>query len=110
VVRVDLDREPGSLGLADGVLQFAGDLRVDLGEVDGLGALYGLLATGIGAVVLLLAKFQIIPMTSSMARLAGSLLRAKDENQIKAHFGDALIAASAVEVSETILTADRRSQ
>jgi predicted nucleic acid-binding protein len=60
--------------------------------------------------IALLAKFQIIPVTSSIARLAGNLLRGKDENQIKAHFGDALIAASAIEVGETILTADGKSQ
>jgi predicted nucleic acid-binding protein len=62
--------------------------------------------------IALLAKFQIIliPVTSNIARLAGNLLRGKDENQIKAHFGDALIAASAIEVGETILTADGRSQ
>jgi predicted nucleic acid-binding protein len=58
----------------------------------------------------ILYEFQIIPMTSSIARLAGSLLRGKDENQIKAHFGDALIAASAIDAGETILTADGRSQ
>jgi predicted nucleic acid-binding protein len=58
----------------------------------------------------ILDEFQIIPMTSSIARLAGSLLRGKDENQIKAHFGDALIAASAIDAGETILTADGRSQ
>jgi predicted nucleic acid-binding protein len=58
----------------------------------------------------LLDEFQIIPMTSSIARLAGNLLRGKDENQIKAHFGDALIAASAIDAGETILTADGRSQ
>jgi predicted nucleic acid-binding protein len=62
--------------------------------------------------IALLAKFQIIliPVTSNIARLAGNLLRGKDENQIKAHFGDALIAASAIEVGEMILTADGRSQ
>ena len=58
----------------------------------------------------LLSKFQIIPVTSSIARLAGNLLSGKDVDQIKAHFGDALIAASAIEAGETILTADGRSQ
>lgn len=58
----------------------------------------------------LLSNFQIIPVTSSIARLAGNLLSGKDRDQIKAHFGDALIAASAIETGETILTADGRSQ
>jgi predicted nucleic acid-binding protein len=50
--------------------------------------------------IALLAKFQTIPVTSSIARLAGNLLRGKDENQVKAHFGDALIAASVIEAGE----------
>jgi predicted nucleic acid-binding protein len=58
----------------------------------------------------ILDEFQIIPMTSSIARLAGSLLRGNDENQIKAHFGDALIGTSAIDAGETILTTDGRSQ
>ena len=58
----------------------------------------------------LMSKFEIIPVTSNIARLAGGLLRGRSVGEIKAHFGDALIAASAMQVGETVLTADRASQ
>ena len=58
----------------------------------------------------LLSKFESIPLTSNMARLAGELLLGKSKDEIKAHFGDALIAAAAIERGETVLTADSGSQ
>ena len=60
--------------------------------------------------IAILVKFQIVPVTSSIARLSGNLLRGKDENQIKDHFRDARIDASAIEAGEIILTAGGRSQ
>lgn len=62
------------------------------------------------AAVSLIAKFESVPITRSVARLAGNLLRGKSLAQIRSHFGDALIAASAMEAGETILTADASSQ
>ena len=61
-------------------------------------------------IVVVLSKFNLLPLTSSIARLAGNLLRSKSRPERSAHFGDALIAASAIEVGEPILTADRRSE
>ena len=58
----------------------------------------------------LLSKFEPIPLNSSTARLAGELLRGKNKDEIKAHFGDALIAATAIEQQATVLTADSASQ
>ena len=55
-----------------------------------------------------LSRFNIVPVTSNVARLAGSLLRSVGDK--KAHFGDALIAATAMLARETVLTADRRSE
>ena len=55
-----------------------------------------------------LSKCTVIPVDSSVARLAGSLLRSVGGN--KAHFGDAIIAAAADRQGETILTADAVSQ
>jgi predicted nucleic acid-binding protein len=54
--------------------------------------------------------FTVIPVDTDVARLAGNLLNAMSRNQIKAHFGDAIIAASAIQQDETILTADAASQ
>ena len=56
----------------------------------------------------LLSRFNVVPVTSDVARLAGYLLRAVSEKN--AHFGDALIAATAVHLGETVLTADARSE
>ena len=56
----------------------------------------------------LLSRFNIVPITSDVARLAGDLLRPVSEK--KAHFGDALIAASALHQRESVLTADAVSQ
>ncbi|MSQ06715.1 MAG: type II toxin-antitoxin system VapC family toxin [Dehalococcoidia bacterium] len=62
------------------------------------------------AAVSLIAKFESVPITSSVARRAGDLLCGKSMAQIRSHFGDALIAATAIESGETILTADASSQ
>ena len=56
----------------------------------------------------LLSRFNVVPVTSDVARLAGYLLR--DVSEKKAHFGDALIAATAITLGETVLTADGASQ
>ena len=56
----------------------------------------------------LLSRFDAIPVTGDRARLAGYLLRAVSEK--RAHFGDALIAATAILQGETVLTADAASQ
>ncbi len=61
-------------------------------------------------ILALLERFTVIPFTSDTARLAGSLLRGKSGGEIKAHFADALIAATALEISQSILTADGKSQ
>ncbi len=58
----------------------------------------------------LLSRFETIDLTSSIARLAGNLLSSKSQGELKAHFADALIAASAIELGEPILTADRGSE
>ena len=58
----------------------------------------------------LISKFEIIPLNSEIARLAGSLLNGKSQGEIRAHFGDALIAATAIQHGEPILTADQASQ
>lgn len=58
-------------------------------------------------VLAILSRFNVIPVNRGVARLAGTLLRSVGEK--KAHFGDALIAATAVQLGETILTADRVS-
>lgn len=55
-----------------------------------------------------LLEFTVIPVNSSVARLAGGLLRSVGGN--KAHFGDATIAATAIQQGETVLTADAASQ
>ena len=57
----------------------------------------------------LLSNFQVIPLTTSVARSTGRLMRGKSSGEIKAHFADAMIAASAIEVNQTILIADGRS-
>ncbi len=57
----------------------------------------------------LLSVCQFAPLTSEAARRAGELLRNKDRSQIKAHFADALIAATAALRSELVATADARS-
>ena len=44
------------------------------------------------------------------ARVSGSLIRGKSLGEIRAHFADAMIAASAIEMNQTILTADGRSK
>ena len=56
----------------------------------------------------LLSRFNVVPVTSDVARLAGNLLRSVIEK--KTHFGDALIAATAILQGETVLTADGASQ
>lgn len=61
-------------------------------------------------VAALISKFVSIPFTSTAARTAGGLLNRMDRAQAKANFGDALVAASAIEVGETILTADAKSE
>ena len=58
----------------------------------------------------LLSRFETIDLTSSIARLAGNLLLSKSQGELRAHFADALIAASAIELGEPILTADRGSE
>ena len=58
--------------------------------------------------VAILSKFTVIPVDSRVARLAGELLR--NVGGSKAHFGDAIIAASANLQGETILNADAASQ
>ena len=58
----------------------------------------------------LLSYFTIIPLSSGIARKSGNLLHLMNPLQIKAHFADALIAATALEIGETILTADGKSQ
>ena len=58
----------------------------------------------------LLSRFEAIDLTSRMARLAGNLLLSRSEGERRAHFADALIAASAIEIGESILTADRGSE
>ncbi len=55
-----------------------------------------------------LSEFTVIPVNSSVARLAGRLLRNVGGN--KAHFGDAIIAATSIQQGETVLTADAASQ
>ena len=57
----------------------------------------------------LLSRFNILPITSAVARIAGDLLRGKSQNERRAHFGDALIAASAIDQGEVVLTADSAS-
>lgn len=57
-----------------------------------------------------LTKFDVLPVTRNIARLAGHLLQGRSPPERRAHFGDALIAASAIEVGEPILTADRGSE
>ena len=59
-------------------------------------------------IVTTLSKFFVIPVNSSIARLAGSLLRSVGAP--RAHFGDAVIGATAIRQGETILTADSASQ
>ncbi len=58
----------------------------------------------------LISKLDVVCLTSDSARLAGNLLKGKGTEEIKAHFGDALIAASAKKSGETILTADKKSE
>ena len=54
--------------------------------------------------------FSIFPVDSATARLAGNLLNQKSEGEKKAHFRDALIAATAIRQGESVLTADAASQ
>lgn len=56
----------------------------------------------------LLSRFNVVPITRDVARLAGNLLRPVIEK--KTHFGDALIAATPMRQGETVLTADAESQ
>ena len=55
-----------------------------------------------------LSEFTVIPISSIVAPLAGRLLRSVGGN--KAHFGDALIVASAIQQGETVFTANAASQ
>ena len=57
-----------------------------------------------------LSYFTVIPVDTNIARLAGNLLNRKSSGEKRAHFRDALIAATAIQQGETILTADRGSQ
>ena len=57
-----------------------------------------------------LSYFTVIPVDTNIARLAGNLLNTKSSGEKRAHFRDALIAATAIHQGETILTADRGSQ
>ena len=57
-----------------------------------------------------LSYFTVIPVDTIIARLAGNLLNRKSSGEKRAHFRDALIAATAIQMGQTILTADRRSQ
>lgn len=54
--------------------------------------------------------FSIVPLDSATARLAGSLLNRKSPGEKKAHFRDSLIAATAIQQGEAVLTADAASQ
>ena len=58
----------------------------------------------------LLEKFELIPLSSETARLAGRLMQTRSDGEAKAHFGDSLIAATAAQQGETILTADGKSE
>ena len=58
----------------------------------------------------LFSCFNIIPVNSGIAQQAGAMLQRMNTSQIKAHFADALIAATALEIGESILTADGRSK
>ena len=58
----------------------------------------------------LISKLDVVYLKSDDARLAGNLLKGKTEGEMKAHFGDALIAAAAIQNGVTILTADKRSE
>ncbi|MFQ6028755.1 MAG: PIN domain-containing protein [Dehalococcoidia bacterium] len=58
----------------------------------------------------LLSFFTVIPVNSGIARQAGNLLHNMNEQQRRAHFADALLAATALDVGESVLTADGRSQ
>ena len=57
-----------------------------------------------------LSIFTIIDVDSNIARLAGTLLNRKSPEEKKAHMRDALIAATAITLGETVLTADGASQ
>ena len=57
-----------------------------------------------------LSYFAVVAVDTNIARLAGNLLNRKSSGEKKAHFRDALIAATAIQQGETILTADRGSQ
>ena len=57
-----------------------------------------------------LSRFTVVPVDSHIALLAGELLKGKSKPEIRAHFGDALIVASAMRQGETVLTADAASQ
>ena len=57
-----------------------------------------------------LSYFAVVPVDTNIARLAGNLLNRKSSGEKRAHFRDALIAATAIQQGETILTADRGSQ
>ena len=57
----------------------------------------------------LASLFTVIPLNSGIVRDAFTLMRQMDISQRKVHLADALIAATALEIGETVLTADRRS-
>jgi predicted nucleic acid-binding protein len=57
-----------------------------------------------------LSLFNVIEVDRNIARLAGDLLNRKSAGERKAHFRDALIAATAIQQGETVLTADAASQ
>ena len=57
-----------------------------------------------------LSRFALVSVDGRIARLAGELLKGRSKPEIRAHFGDALIVASAIPQEETVLTADAASQ
>ena len=57
-----------------------------------------------------LSRFTLVPVDGRIARLAGELLKGRSKPEIRAHFADALIVASAIQQGETVLTADASSQ
>ena len=62
------------------------------------------------ALEILLSRFTTISVNSGIAKTTGGLLNRMSAAQRKSHFADALIAATALEIGQTVLTADGRSQ
>lgn len=58
-------------------------------------------------VLALLWRCEFAPLDSRTARRAGGLLRNRSAGERRRHFGDALIAATAAERGEIVLTADK---